>query len=115
MDELSTLGETHVSRAEAGGAVTHGRVAPEDAGLDRAPDLEGLRGGTPEENARTLAAILAGEITGARRDLVLLNAAAGFVVAGLADDLVAGVERARASIGQRPGRNGLLERLRQPA
>ncbi len=99
MDELSTLGDTHVSRAEAGGTVAHGTVTPEDAGLPRVPDLEGLRGGTPEDNARTLTGILAGEITGPRRDLVLLNAAAGFVVAGLADDLVAGVERGREAIG----------------
>ena len=112
MDELSTLGETRVSRSEAGGAVTHGVVAPEDAGLARVPDLDGLRGGTPEENARTLTGILAGEIVGARRDLVLLNAAAGFVVAGLAGDLSAGVERARESIGSGRARR-LLERLRR--
>ena len=114
MDEMSTLGETRVSRSEAGGEVTHNGVVPEDAGLARAPRLDGLRGGTPEQNARTLTAILAGEIADARLDLVLLNAAAGFVVAGLAADLPAGVARARESIDSGRARR-LLERLRQPA
>ena len=110
MDEMSTLGETHVSRSEAGGVVTHATVAPEDAGLPRATGLDELRGGTPEDNARTLAGILSGEIGGARRDLVLLNAAAGFVVAGLARDLGAGVELGRQAIDSGRARR-LLARL----
>ncbi len=94
MDELSTLGATRVSDLDGGTR----DVMPEDAGLDRLGDLDALRGGSPEENARTLAGILRGEITDARLDIVLLNAAAGFVVAGLSADLGAGVERARESV-----------------
>ena len=96
MDELSTLGENRVSRS--GPVVEHDIVTPEQAGLPRVANLDELRGGTAEDNARTLVGLLSGEIGGARRDIVLLNAAAGFVVAGLADDLPAGVERARAAI-----------------
>ena len=97
MDELSTLGPTQVSRCEDG-SVEDGLIQPEDAGLPRAESLDALRGGTPGENAATLVGLLRGEIAGPRRDLVLLNAAAGFVVAGLSADLGAGVERAREAI-----------------
>ena len=96
MDELSTLGENQVSRS--GSVGRHDTVTPEQAGLPRVADLDELRGSSAEDNARTLVGILSGEIGGARRDIVLLNAAAGFVVAGLADDLPTGVERARAAI-----------------
>lgn len=97
MDELSLVGASQVSRW-GDGAVTHGTISPEDAGLAAIESLEELRGGSAEENGRLLVGILKGEIGGARRDVVLLNAAAGFVVAGLAADLPAGVERARAAI-----------------
>lgn len=97
MDELSTLGATRVSRYE-GAAVETGLVEPEGAGLARVENLDAMCGGSPEVNARTLVGILRGEITGPRLDIVLLNAAAGFVVAGLSADLGAGVERAREAI-----------------
>ena len=86
------------STARSGDEIVDETVTPEQAGLPRVDNLDELRGGTAEDNARTLVGILSGEIGGARRDLVLLNAAAGFVVAGLADDLAPGVERARAAI-----------------
>ncbi len=100
MDELSTLGDTHVSRFDLhrGGGITGEILTPEQAGLPRIDALDELRGGTAEENARVLVGIVSGEIGGARRDLVLLNAAAGFVVAGLAKTLPAGVEKARETI-----------------
>ncbi len=109
MDELSTLGPTQVSRCE-NGRVEAGFITPEEAGLPRAGSLDALRGGTPEENAATLVGLLRGEIAGPRLDLVLLNAAAGFVVAGLSADLGAGVERAREAIAS--GRaSRVLERM----
>ena len=98
MDELSTLGETRVCRFGPDGRGSMETVTPEEAGLARVPDLDGLRGGTAGDNAQTLAGILSGEIGGARRDIVLLNAAAGFVAAGLAANLPAGVARAREAI-----------------
>lgn len=97
MDELSLAGASPVSRWE-GGAVSHGTISPGDAGLPALASLDALRGGDAAENARLLVRILAGEEAGARRDVVLLNAAAGFVVAGLASDLPGGVERARQAI-----------------
>ncbi len=108
MDEVSTLGETRVSRFEAGGGeIVHETVTPEQAGLPRLADPGVLGGGDAEDNARTLVGILAGEITDARRDLVLLNAAAGFVVAGLERDLPGGVERARRVLADGTARRAL--------
>jgi anthranilate phosphoribosyltransferase len=99
MDELSTLGATQFSRFDTpGDAISHGAILPEDAGLPRVADLDGLRGGTAEENARTLLGVLSGEIAGPRLDLVLLNAAAGLAAAGVCGPLPEGVQLARAQI-----------------
>ena len=60
-------------------------------------DTVALAGGTPEENAALVEAVLAGS-AGPRRDVVLLNAGAAFVVAGRAADLAAGVDLAAATL-----------------
>jgi anthranilate phosphoribosyltransferase len=65
-------------------------------GLRTAPARE-IQGGTVEANLRHAQAVLAGE-HGAPRDAVLLNSAAGMVVAGLAADLRGGVQRAAEAI-----------------
>ena len=72
------------------------RVVPEDVGLARV-SVEDIAVGGPAENAAAAESVLAGE-PGPIRDMVVLNAAAGLVVAGLADDLAAGVESAGAAI-----------------
>jgi anthranilate phosphoribosyltransferase len=71
-------------------------VSPEQLGLARAP-LESIVGGDVAVNARILRDVLEGA-TGPTRDVVLLNAAAGILVAGLAEDLREGVEAARRAI-----------------
>ncbi len=96
MDELTTTGETEVAEWKDG-AVRLFTVTPEAVGLKRAA-LADLTGGAPEDNARALKALLEGE-TGPYRDIVLLNAAAGFLVAGAVETLREGVERAEQSIG----------------
>src|SRR5207248_6073172 len=63
----------------------------------RAPVSE-LRGGDARENAATIEGILAGKISGAKRDITIVNAAGGFVVAGLVKDLKEGIELAREEI-----------------
>lgn len=78
-------------------------------GLGRAPTAR-LAGGTPADNARILEAVLRGE-PGARRDVVLLNAAAGLVVAGRAASFEEGIELASLAIDAGVARE-LLERLR---
>jgi anthranilate phosphoribosyltransferase len=94
-DELSIAGVSWIAAVEDG-AIREAELHPEDAGLPQHA-FEDIIGGTPEENARALRALLDGE-TGAYRDAVLLNAAAALVVADAATDLRQGVEMARASI-----------------
>jgi anthranilate phosphoribosyltransferase len=78
-------------------------------GLTKASNAR-LAGGTPEDNARIVESVLRGE-PGARRDVVVLNAGAALVVAGVVDDLGAGIERAALTIDAGLGAE-LLERLR---
>ena len=65
-------------------------------GLIRAPNAR-LAGGSPADNARIVESVLHGE-PGARRDVVLLNAGAALVVAGVVEDLAAGIDRAALTI-----------------
>lgn len=93
IDELTTTGESVVARVietETGeSALKAARVTPEMAGLERAT-LEQFVGGDIQTNASLLYDVLTG-IPGARRDIVLLNAAAALVAAGIAADLKHGV------------------------
>ena len=102
LDEMSLHGPSQVVEM-MDGQVRQFEVDASDYGLTPAP-LEAIRGGEPEENAKALLGVLAGEPS-AYRDMVLLNAGAALVVAGKADDIGAGIELARASIdgGAAPG------------
>ncbi len=94
-DEMSIAGVTWVAALEAG-TVTEREVHPDDAGLPVHP-FEAIFGGTPEQNATAMRALLNGEKS-AYRDAVLLNAAAALVVADKANSLTEGVEIASESI-----------------
>lgn len=95
LDELSTTGPSFVASIRDGN-LTSFEVTPEDAGLPRAT-LADLKGGDPAHNAAQLRALLAGEKS-PYRDIVLLNAAAAFIVAGRTDSLRHGAELAAAEI-----------------
>jgi anthranilate phosphoribosyltransferase len=95
MDEISTVGATAVAEVKDG-AVRMLKLSPADLGVRQAA-LDDLRGGTAIENSQALTRVLHGE-PGPFADLVAVNAGAAIVVAGLADDLRGGIERARASI-----------------
>jgi anthranilate phosphoribosyltransferase len=95
LDEMSTSAPTHVVEVN-GDAIRRYVVAPADVGIELAP-FDAVRGGKPEDNARTTRAILSGE-DGARRDIAILNAGAAIYAGGLADSLRDGVEAARAAV-----------------
>jgi len=88
MDELSTLGLTDVAAVEEGEIHAH-TLDPLEFGFQAAP-LGSLQGGNCETNAQILLDVIAGA-RGPKRDIVVFNAAAGFVVANLVKDLHAGV------------------------
>jgi len=100
IDELTTTGESVVARiveAETGPpTLKAARITPEMAGLKRAT-LEEFAGGDVKTNTAYLFDVITG-IPGPRRDIVLLNAAAALVAAGLADDLKEGVLRGADAI-----------------
>lgn len=95
IDELSIAGETQVVEVK-NGALTELTIVPEDAGLTR-NRLSALAGGSPDENALAIRELLDGR-PGPFRDAVMLNAAAGLHVLGLASDLKDGVVQAEAAI-----------------
>ena len=104
LDEISIAGPSRVADVRDGVA-TVDEVAPEDFGLSRAA-LSEVAGGTAAENAEMVRSVLAGD-PGPRTDIVLLNAAAGMVVAGLADDIGTGIQTAREAIASGRAAAGL--------
>ena len=104
MDEFSSLGATviHEVKAAPGEAPTQRSFTIsagdlENLGLTKAT-LQDLRGGSREENAQIIVDILSGTLRGPKREIVALNAAAGFVVCQLAWDLEEGFAHANAQI-----------------
>ncbi len=95
LDEITTTGPTQVAEWRDG-QVRLFNITPEAVGLPRAA-LADLRGGDPATNAVALRALLMGE-RGPYRDIVLINAAAAFLVADRADTLRDGMALAEASI-----------------
>ena len=106
IDDISTSGATILAELLQGKVIS-GVI--DSRWLNIPPGaLDDLRGGDAAENAAHLEGILSGEIKGAKRDLTLVNAAGGFVVAGLARDMSDGIGLAREQIDS--GR--ALEKLR---
>ncbi len=94
-DEISICGPTKVSHLK-NNQVTTFEICPQDYGLDTARPQD-IAGGNIRENALIIKNILHGK-RGAPRDIVVFNAAAAFVLAGIAKDLKEGIERAKYSI-----------------
>lgn len=95
MDELTVTGTSTVFELKDG-AISQLEIVPEDAGVGR-HKLDDLKGGDAATNAAALRGVLDGD-QNAYRDMVLLNAGAGLLVAGLAGDLKSGAEMAAESI-----------------
>jgi anthranilate phosphoribosyltransferase len=95
LDEFSVSGATRVVELRDGRLATYD-VVPQEVGLEPATD-GAVGAGTPDENARVLRGVLAGQ-PGTERALAVLNAAAAIYVDGRAESLREGVERAEESI-----------------
>jgi anthranilate phosphoribosyltransferase len=95
MDELTVFGPNHVAELRDG-QVREYTLDPASLGLAHT-DRAAVAGGSAQENATRIRAVLSGT-NGPARDIVVLNAAAALVVAGVVDDLPAGVERARRAL-----------------
>lgn len=96
LDELTTTGSTNVIELVGNEEARRFEVTPEQLGLKRV-EVDAISVGDPASNAAVASALFEG-VGGPLADMVVLNAAAGLVVCGLAQDLVAGVEQAREAL-----------------
>ena len=92
MDEISVSDSTTVTEVNGDSFKTY-EISPEEFGLKRYDKSE-IVGGTPAENAQITRGILDGSVTGAKRDIVLMNAGAALYTYGVADTLKDGIAKA---------------------
>lgn len=107
LDEISISDRTKVSELKDGKVKTY-FIEPKDFGLKKAKRSE-ILGGSKEDNAEIAIKILKNEEKGAKRDIVLMNAAAAVYVAGLAKDLKGGLRIAQISLDSGAAHNKLEE------
>ena len=106
LDEITITGRTKVAQLK-NGRVRSYYLTPDDFGITRAR-LDDIEGGSAKDNADTVLSILKGE-RGPKRDIVLMNAAAGLVCAGKAKNLKAGVKLAGEAIDSGKALDKLLQ------
>ena len=90
-DEISICGPTQVSHLVKDSIESY-ELDPREYGFETSP-VEALYGGGAQENSRIINEIISGS-PGPKRDMVVLNAGAAFVAAGLESDLKNGIQRA---------------------
>jgi len=99
LDEISLAGETSVAEVREG-KISRYEVSPETFGISRAP-LQAIAGGTPKENATIIARVLDEQVSDQghpARDVVIGNAAAALVAAGVSEDFLSAAASAREAI-----------------
>jgi anthranilate phosphoribosyltransferase len=96
VDELITTGVNQVCELHHG-SIRHYELDPQALGLTRHAQSE-LLGGSAELNASITRAVLDGSLSGAKLDVVLLNAGAALYVADATSNIGEGIEMARAAI-----------------
>jgi anthranilate phosphoribosyltransferase len=108
MDEISTLGVTEVRRLKDG-EITRMEIDPAEFGFAD-PSLDELGSGDAIENAAIIRDVFSGKDKGPRRDIVILNAAAAIIVAGLAEDFNSAIDLAQNAVNNGAA-SGCLEKL----
>ena len=96
LDEISTMGPTKILQLKDD-RITESTLNPEDCQIPIAK-FDDLKGDTAETNAKIVRDVIEGTETGPKKDIVLINAAAAIIVAGLADDFTAAVRIADDAI-----------------
>jgi anthranilate phosphoribosyltransferase len=112
VDEVAISGRTRVVEVKDG-RTEEWFIAPGDVGMEPAP-VETIAGGTPDENAAVVRAVLDGE-PGPAHDVAVLNAGAAILAAGAADDLADGVEQAAEAIDSGAAREVLANLVERTA
>ena len=98
IDELSTLGSSHIAELHPDGRIEHSMVTPEEFGLRRATYQDVASSREVHREALTLLRVIANRDDGPRQDIVCLNAAPMLHVMGRAKGLRDGVAMARAAV-----------------
>lgn len=113
LDEISLAGETQIAEVTKG-SVRRYRVTPDDFAVAHAA-IEAVRGGTAHENAATILKIFEGR-DGPKRDIVVVNAAAALVAAGIATSFSEGAHLAAQALSSGAAREKLraLAKFTQP-
>lgn len=96
LDEISTMAPTKIIHLKEGYFITE-TLDPVQLGIPRV-DYNELIGGEAEINAHIVRDIVSNRLAGPKKDIVILNAAAAIIVAGLANDFTQGIELADKSI-----------------
>jgi len=96
MDEISTAGVTKIMELKEG-KIQNRELNAEDLGIQQV-DIDDLKVSDAKESAKVLKEILNGRDRGPRKDVVVLNAAAAIIVAGLANDFESAIKLAKVSI-----------------
>ncbi len=97
LDEISVCASTRISELNNGTIRTFD-VTPEQL-VGRRSEQGDMSGGNPVENAVITRKVLEGT-KGPKRDVVVVNAGAALVVAGIADDFAGGIRMAREAIDE---------------
>jgi anthranilate phosphoribosyltransferase len=105
LDEITLTGNTDIAELKDGN-IRNYAINPTDFGFELCK-MDELKGNTPEDNAKIIVDVLNG-IAGPKRDIVVLNAAAALLTAGLAKDFEGGISLAKKSIDSRSA----LEKLK---
>ena len=119
LDELTTTTTSTIWALQSDGSVIESVFDPSSVGMGRAHSAD-LLGGSAAQNAGALTRVLDGA-PGPQRDIVVLNAGAGLVAAGLASTVAEGVGQAQEALDNGAARGvldrlvALTEALREPA
>jgi anthranilate phosphoribosyltransferase len=96
LDEISTAAVTKIAELK-NGRITNKKLNPKDLGISPTT-LEELKVADAKSSAKVLRDIMSGKETRARKDIVVLNAAAAIIVGGLANDFKSAIELAESSV-----------------
>ena len=96
LDEISNMGPTKILEIKDEKIISK-EIHPTDFGFETA-DFADLKGGDAETNAKIAKNILAGKDTGPKKQIVLLNAAAAIIIAGIANEFSEAIKSAEKSI-----------------
>jgi anthranilate phosphoribosyltransferase len=110
LDEITTTTTTKISQIQNNGKLSTYDFDAQEAGLERAT-IEQLKGGEPKVNAKIILDVLSGE-KGPKRDIVLINAAAGIIVGKKAKTFSEGIKFASDSINSGAAL-GILKKLKK--